>query len=209
MKNNVLFSEGLPALLVVILLSVILYFIYPWLSLFGIGLIMFVIYFFRDPIREAPVEEQIILAPADGIVTEIFETEEKLYMGQRVIGISIFMSPLDVHINRSPIMGQVEWIEHKKGKFRPAKNPDHFIENEKNYIGIKNDQIQVLVVQIAGIMARRIVNWTYLGQLLEQGEKIGMIKFSSGSQIYLPLGTELLVKKGDRVLSGKTVIGRY
>lgn len=209
MKNKVLFSEGLPALIVVIILSVILYFVYPWLSLFGIGLIMFVIYFFRDPIREAPVEEQIILAPADGIVTEIFETEEKIYMGQRVIGISIFMSPLDVHINRSPIMGQVELIKYKKGKFRPAKNPDHFIENEKNYIGIKNDQIQVLVVQIAGIMARRIVNWTSMGQLLQQSEKIGMIKFSSGSQIYLPLGTELFVKKGDRVFSGKTIIGRY
>lgn len=209
MKNSILFKEGLPSLIFMFFITVVLYVINPLISLFGIGLIFFVIYFFRDPNRKIPEGQSVILSPADGMITEIREVEENAYFKQKVISISIFMSPLDVHINRSPISGKVNYIQYHQGKFKFAKNPDHFMQNERNYIGIRNDQIQVLVIQVAGIMARRIVNWTTKGQMLHKGEKIGMIKFSSGTQIFLPKECELLIKEGDRVVSGKTIIGRH
>lgn len=210
MRNKALVREGIPTLVVLTIITIILFIIYPWLILFGIGLILFVIYFFRDPIRKAPMDEDnIIVSPADGIITSIKEVEENKFIKQRAICISIFMSPMDVHINRSPINGYVDYIEYKKGKFMFASNPESHNVNEKNYIGIKNDKINVLVVQIAGIMARRIVNWTILNQKKQIGDKIGMIKFSSGTQIFLPKDTEILVRTGDRVVSGETLIGRY
>ncbi len=208
-KNRALFKEGIPTLIIVFFFTILLYVIHPMLSFLVIGLILFVIYFFRDPNRNIPTEASIIISPADGLITDISEVEENSYFKHKTISISIFMSPLDVHINRSPIAGEVDFISYQKGKFKPAKNLENHQQNEKNFIGIKNNNIQVLVVQIAGIMARRIVNWSSLGQSLEKGEKIGMIKFSSGTKIYLPIDTEVLVKKGDRVLSGKTIIGRY
>lgn len=209
MQDHALIKEGLPTLIIVVIVTIILYIIYPWLSLIGIGLISFIIYFFRDPKREISAEESVILAPADGLITDINEVEETRFLNQKVTCVSIFMSPMDVHINRSPISGTVEYIKYKKGKYIPATKPESHIVNEKNYIGISNGKISVLVVQIAGIMARRIVNWSKMHQVLNKGDKIGMIKFSSGTQIYLPVGTEILIKKGDKVMSGKTIIGRY
>ncbi|MFX0561356.1 phosphatidylserine decarboxylase family protein [Tepidibacillus infernus] len=210
MKHHALIKEGLPTLGILLILTGVLYEIQPWLSLIGIGLILFVLYFFRDPKRESPINDELaIMAPADGVITDIREIEETSFMKQRAICISIFMSPLDVHINRSPISGEVKFIEYKKGKFIPATRPESHVVNEKNFIGIENEKMKVLVVQIAGIMARRIVNWSKLGQKIKKGDKIGMIKFSSGTQLYLPVKTEIVVEKGDKVYSGKTMIGRY
>ncbi|OEF96389.1 phosphatidylserine decarboxylase [Vulcanibacillus modesticaldus] len=209
MKQHALLREGLPTLVVVISLTILLFLLNPWLSFFGIGLMMFVIYFFRDPKREIPADESVILAPADGLITNIDEVDENLFMQQKAIRISIFMSPMDVHINRSPISGKVSFIKYQKGKFMSATNPKSHDVNEKNYIGIKNDNFKILVVQIAGIMARRIVNWSSIDQVVKKGDKIGMIKFSSGTQVFLPVDTEISVKKGDKVISGITVIGRY
>ncbi len=209
MKNHTLFKEGLTSLGVTIGITIILYLLYPWLALFGIGIIIFVLYFFRDPERMIINEDAAILAPADGLITDITEVDETIYLKERAIRISIFMSPMDVHINRSPIDGKVDYIEYRKGKFIPATNPKSHQINEKNFIGIYNDDMKVLVVQIAGIMARRIVDWTKKDQLVTKGEKIGMIKFSSGTQVFLPLNSEILVKKGEKVFSGKTIIGRY
>lgn len=209
MKNHALLKEGLTTLGILVLITIILFIFRPILSLIGIFLIIFAIYFFRDPKREITYEESVILAPADGIITNINEIEENKFIKQRATCISIFMSPMDVHINRSPISGTVEYIEYKKGKFIPATRAESHEVNEKNYIGIKNEEMKVLVVQIAGIMARRIVNWSNKNQFLQKGEKIGMIKFSSGTQIYIPKNIEVTVKKGDKVASGITVIGRY
>jgi len=209
LKKSALILEGLPTLGISLLLTIILFIINPWLSIFGFGIILFILYFFRDPERTIASEEGDILSPADGLVTNIFTVEENNYLKQKAICVSIFMSPLDVHINRSPIKGQVEYIKYQKGRFIPATKPESHEVNEKNFIGIKNEDIKVLVVQIAGIMARRIVNWARIEQTLDKGDKIGMIKFSSGTQIYLPVDTAITIKKGDKLLSGITVIGRY
>lgn len=209
MKEKALYREGKETLVVLVIFALILFIIYPLLSLIGIGLIIFVLYFFRDPYREIPKEKAIILSPADGIITNIYEIDEDKYIKEKTICISIFMSPFDVHINRSPIDGLIEYIEYKKGRFIMANKPESHAVNEKNYIGINNGKIKILVVQIAGIMARRIVNWSSLNQTVNQGDKIGMIKFSSGIDIFMPNNIEIFVKKGDKVISGETIIGRY
>lgn len=209
MNKHILLKEGIPTLVVILALTALLYLVYPYLAIIGIGALLFVLYFFRDPQREVEVEDSYILAPADGLITDISEVDEDIYIKDRAIRVSIFMSPLDVHINRGPIKGTIEYLKHQKGKFIPATRQESHIVNEKNYIGIKNNHMKILVVQIAGIMARRIVHWLAIGQSIGKGDKIGMIKFSSGTQIYLPKETEILVKKGDKIKSGITKIGRY
>ena len=209
MNRHVLLKEGIPTLLVVVVLSAILFFIYPLLIILGLGLLAFVLYFFRDPVREISEQEEIILSPADGLITDITEVDEGLFIKDKVTLISIFMSPLDVHVNRSPIAGKVSFLEYKKGKFIPATRQESHIVNEKNYIGIENEKTKILIVQVAGIMARRIVHWLNVGQKVGKGDKIGMIKFSSGTQVYLPKNIEVTVKKGDKLKAGTTIIGRY
>ncbi|TCS81577.1 phosphatidylserine decarboxylase family protein [Tepidibacillus fermentans] len=209
MKDHVLIREGLPTLGVLLIFTVILYLLYPALAVIGIGLILFVLFFFRDPKRNVIIDDKLVLAPADGLITNIEEVEENQYLKDKAIRVSIFMSPFDVHVNRSPISGTVDYLAYRKGKFISATKPESHDVNEKNLIGITNGRKKVLVVQIAGIMARRIVNWTKIQQKLEQGEKIGMIKFSSGTQLFLPRSTEIMVKKGDKIQAGKTIIGRF
>lgn len=209
MKDHILIKEGIPTLIIATIFTLILYIISPLFSIIGIGIIIFILYFFRDPKRIINKQDFVVISPADGVITNIEEVYEEKYFKDRVIRISIFMSPLDVHINRSPILGEVNYIEYVKGKFTPATKFESHLVNEKNYIGIENSNIKVLVVQIAGAMARRIVNWTEMDQELQMGDKIGMIKFSSGTQIFLPLGTDILVNEGEKVVSGLTLIGRY
>ena len=196
MKSKALYQEGKITLIIAIIFALILFLIHPTLSIIGVGLIIFVIYFFRDPNRKITEGKSVILSPADGVITNIFETNENKFINGDCICISIFMSPLDVHINRSPIDGQVEYVEYKKGKFIMATKLESHEVNEKNYIGINNGTIKVLVVQIAGILARRIVNWSEINQIVKKGDKLGMIKFSSGTQIIVPKEVELNVKKG-------------
>ncbi|MFV9511690.1 phosphatidylserine decarboxylase family protein [Tepidibacillus sp. LV47] len=209
MKDHVLIREGLPTLGVLLIFTVILYLLYPALAVIGIGLILYVLFFFRDPKRTITIDDKLVLAPADGLVTNIEKVFEPQYLQEEAIRVSIFMSPFDVHVNRSPISGTVNYLEYRKGEFISATKSESHEVNEKNFIGITNGKRKVLVVQIAGIMARRIVNWTKMDQNLTQGEKIGMIKFSSGTQIYLPCSTEILVKKGEKIQAGKTIIGRF
>lgn len=208
MRDRALFREGIPTLIFALLFTLFLYWFNPWFSLIGVALILFVLYFFRDPERIPATGEGVILSAADGVITGITEMEEPLFIRGKATRIDIFLSPLDVHVNRSPIPGRVVFRKYQKGRFLPATNPKCHEFNEKNYIGIEG-AIKVLVVQVAGIMARRIVDWTKEGTVLEGGEKIGMIKFSSGTQIFLPENVEIAVKKGDRVKAGITVIGRY
>jgi len=208
-KDHVLIKEGLPTVFVLIVFTLILYWIYPWLAIIGIGLILFVLYFFRDPNRPIDLDDSLVLSPADGLVIGVEEVAENQYLNEKAIRVSIFMSPLDVHVNRSPIRGAIDYLEYRKGKLISATKPESHNVNEKNFIGITDGERKVLVVQIAGIMARRIVSWTEKEQKVEQGEKIGMIKFSSGTQLFLPLATEILVQKGDKLQAGKTIIGRF
>jgi len=208
-KDHILIKEGIPILIIATILTIILYIINPLLSIIGIGIIIFIFYFFRDPKRIIDKQDFIVVSPADGLITNIEEVYEEKFFKAKAIRVSIFMSPLDVHINRGPISGEIKYIEYKKGKFTPATKFESHLVNEKNYIGIENSNIKVLVVQIAGAMARRIVNWVETNQEIQMGDKIGMIKFSSGTQIFLPLGTEIFVNEGEKVVSGITIIGRY
>lgn len=161
----------------------------------------FMAYFFRDPQRNIPTETDIILSAADGKVTRV-ETREN---GQFV---SVFLSPMDVHINRSPIAGKVTKVELISGKKAPATGNQASEINERNAITIEGEKMTVICTQIVGILARRIVCWSKVGDNLEIGEKYGLIKFGSRTDLLMPLNTEILVKVGDRVVGGETIIGR-
>jgi phosphatidylserine decarboxylase len=161
----------------------------------------FMALFFRDPQRTIPVETDIIISAADGKVTRV-ETREN---GNFV---SVFLSPMDVHINRAPISGKVIKVEMFRGKKKPATGNQASETNERNAITIEGEKMTVICTQIVGILARRIVCWSKVGDNLEIGEKYGLIKFGSRTDLLMPENTEIFVKVGDRVVGGETIIGR-
>jgi phosphatidylserine decarboxylase len=165
-------------------------------------------WFFRNPNRVTPEDEKAIISPADGRVIKIEEVEEKEMLNEKVRKVSIFMSILNVHVNRAPCSGTIEKISYSKGKFFPA-NLDKASElNERNSILIKMaDGGQIRTTQIAGIVARRIVCWTKKGMQIQKGERFGLIKFGSRLEVFMPLNTTISVKTGDRVRAGETRIG--
>jgi phosphatidylserine decarboxylase len=170
-----------------------------------------VLYFFRDPERRIPEGEENILAPADGRVKDIDEIEENDFLGGSATRIGIALSILNVHVNRAPCSGEVEFLKYTPGKFHNAFGKKASLENENNLIGIGNRLVDggIAVRQIAGAVARRIVCDCELEDKVERGQRIGMIKFGSRTEIYIPSGAdfELLVKPGQRVKAGLTVIG--
>jgi len=184
----------------------------PWLVCVPLSLLVFVLAFFRDPARVPPGGEGTVVAPADGKVTDIVEVDEQAYIGKKCVKIGIFMSLFNVHINRSSLAGRVEFIEYTKGKFLNALNPRSAFENENNAVGIACDErgtLKILVRQVAGVIARTIVCSAKKGDLLARGERIGMIKFGSRVEVYVPLdaGFEVSVAIGDSVRGGETVLG--
>ena len=162
---------------------------------------LFMAFFFRDPKRVPPSEPNVVVSPADGKVTRI-----ELQPQGSVI--SIFLSPFDVHINRSPIPGKIVDVLYSPGKFLIATSEQASLVNEQNVLTIQGDRITVVCKQIAGILARRIVCWKRKGDNLSLGERFGMIKFSSRTDVLLPGNVTVTVKRGDRVRGGTTVIGR-
>ncbi|MEQ1763599.1 MAG: phosphatidylserine decarboxylase [Pyrinomonadaceae bacterium] len=193
-------KEGLPFVIVPGLIAMLLaYFQVWWLAGAFAALAVFMAYFFRDPYRESPEGEGLILAACDGTVTRIDDDEN----GKLV---SVFMSPLDVHINRSPISGKVTKAEYIKGKKNPATSNQASLTNERNKITIEGDGITVSSTQIAGIVARRIVCWAKQGDELRQGEKYGLIKFSSRTDVAMPSNVQIQVKIGDHVKGGESVL---
>ncbi|SRR6266851_3946219 len=161
--------------------------------------------FFRDPRREVPAVGNGVLSPADGTVTTVDEAVDP-FVGAAV-RVSIFLSPLDVHVNRAPISGLVVDTAYVRGQFVAAYNPEAAEVNERCTIRIQGDQARVTVVQIAGVVARRIVCRVSAGQKLEAGERIGLIRFGSRTDCYMPRGTAVHVAPGDRVIGGVTVLG--
>jgi phosphatidylserine decarboxylase len=161
----------------------------------------FMAFFFRDPQRTIPGEADIIVSAADGKVTRV-ETREN---GKFV---SVFLSPMDVHINRAPISGKVVKVEMFRGKKKPATGNQASEINERNAITIEGEKMTVVCTQIVGILARRIVCWSKVGDNLEIGEKYGLIKFGSRTDLLMPENTEIFVKVGDRVVGGETIIGK-
>ena len=172
---------------------------------FGLGF-LFVTWFFRAPERRIPNEPNVIVSPADGKVTEIM-TEKEPINGELCKRITIFLSVFNVHVNRVPIGGTIEDIRYNPGKFLAAFNPKASMDNEQNIILINNGKVNVLVKQIAGLIARRIVCWPKKGDYYESGQRYGLIRFGSRVDILLPENTKLSVACGDRVRGGKSVIG--
>ena len=184
----------------------------PWtVSLAGILLALFALLlaFFRDPRRVSPSSEGVFLAPADGQIVEVGHVLEPRYLGQEGLKISIFMSLLDVHVNRSPSRGELELVQHVPGQHRPAFQDEASEMNEHNLLGLKTPYGRVLVKQVAGIMARRIVCWVKSGQNLQAGDRIGVIKFGSRVDLFLPLGSEATVQVGDCTRAGITVVALW
>ena len=166
----------------------------------------FMCYFFRDPERKMPAEENIIVSPADGRVTRVRAVSPEDPASPTLV--SIFLSPLDVHINRAPVSGTVTDVTYTKGKFLIATDQNASLVNEQNALTISNERVTIVCKQIAGVLARRIICWKRPGDQLALGERFGLIKFSSRTDLILPAGVEVLVEEGMRVRGGTTVIGR-
>jgi phosphatidylserine decarboxylase len=186
---------------------------YPWVSwvifLVTIVLWLFIISFFRVPRRTLVLGENYVVAPADGKVVVIEEAYDEEYFKEKRLQISIFMSPANVHQNRNPMTGEVVYNQYHKGKYLVAWHPKSSTENERHSVVIKNQYGEVLVKQIAGAVARRIVNYLKEGQKVEQGAEMGFIKFGSRVDILLPLGTKVEVKLNQVVQGGITVIASF
>ena len=180
----------------------------PAASLPGLALILYTFYFFRDPDRQAPADPLAVVAPADGVVVEIVEKRETEVINGMMLRVAIFLSVVDVHTNRSPMDGEVTYRRHYPGKFLDARNPEASVVNESFTWAFRSGGTTLVVRQITGAIARRIVAWSEMGDRVEKGERFGMIRFGSRTEIYLPLDSEITVKRGDRVKGGETVVAR-
>jgi phosphatidylserine decarboxylase len=169
-------------------------------------LLLFIISFFRSPKREFTVAHHQVICPADGKVVVIEEITEPEYFKDKRLQVSTFMSPANVHINRIPMSGTVEYSKYHKGKYLVAWNPKSSTENERHSVVIKSDKAEILVKQIAGALAKRIVNYLTVGQQVHQGNEMGFIKFGSRVDVILPVGTQLNVSLNQMVKGGVTVL---
>ncbi len=196
-------KDGIPFVLIPAIIAAIfgVFQIWPVAAAFAL-LAVFMLYFFRDPQREVPAGDGIIVSAADGRVTRIDTTDDTKL-------VSVFLSPLDVHINRSPIAGKITKITYVAGKKMPATSDNASLVNERNSLVIEGENITVTCTQIAGILARRIVCWPKAGDNLERGQKFGLIKFGSRTDILMPANVEIAVSVGDRVIGGETIIAKW
>jgi phosphatidylserine decarboxylase len=199
--------EGLFYILIPILLAIIpLAFGYWPVALVLLALAAFMAFFFRDPNRAAPPEAGVVVSPADGRVTRVRPLVPEDPDSPNVV--SIFLSPFDVHINRSPIAGTITDVTYTRGKFLMATKEESSLINEQNALTIRGEELTVVCKQIAGVLARRIVCWKRAGDTVALGERIGLIKFSSRTDLVLPPNVRLEVTEGARVRGGATIIGR-
>ena len=166
----------------------------------------FMAFFFRDPERDCPVDNRIVVSPADGRVVSASRVDTRA--SDSPIQISIFLSPLDVHINRSPIAGEIVDVVYKPGAFHVASREIASVENEQNVVTVRGEKFTIVFRQIAGVLARRIVLKKEKGDRVALGERIGLMKFSSRMDVILPREIDVLVRKGDRVIGGVSVLGR-
>jgi len=168
----------------------------------------FCLWFFRDPERVAPEDDRVVVSPADGRVVAIVPEREDRFLNALATRVSIFMSPLDVHVNRSPVTGTVRQVQHTEGKFRAAFSDKSSLDNERNAVVLESGGKRFVLVQIAGALARRIVCHVGPGDRLERGQRFGMIMFGSRVDVFLPPGVQPTVSKGERVRAGTSVLGR-
>ena len=229
-----LVSWGRPQLLLVVVLTLVLVVALVALTnlvspFFALGFVVvlpfgaFFVLFFRNPTRRVPQDAGIVVSPADGTVWDVEEVEEGQFVGARCLRIGIFLSVFNVHVNRAPVRGRVGYLQHRDGSFRDARSAAASEINESNSIGIVTEGdgspdgnggpagVKLLVKQISGAIARRIICPAEEGDLWERGGLIGMIKYGSRTELYLPIasGVEVTVQVGDKVCGGDTVVARW
>ncbi len=201
-------AEGWPFIIPLALVTALL-FALGWKNTGVVALVLalFVLFFFRDPERAVPEEKGVVVSPADGKVIVIKDVFEPDYLKQDVKQISIFLSVFNVHVNRSPIAGTVEAVKYNPGKFHVASADKASLDNEQTAMVIANGKDRILVKQIAGLIARRIVCYAKPGDRIGAGERYGLIRFGSRVDLFLPKTAELKVRVGDRVKGCRDVIG--
>ncbi len=210
-------KEGYPiiggTLIIVLALAAGAYFsgslvleILTWVFL---ALTLFHFYFFRDPVRPVPEGDKLIISPADGHVVKIEEVDEPLYFKEKVRKVSIFLSVFDVHVNRMPVAGEVDYVDYRPGKFLAAFADDASDHNEQSVIGVRSAHGRVLFKQIAGLIARRIIYYTNVGDKVRPGERMGLIRYGSRIDMFFPLDVTVKVKLKQRVRCGASVIGEF
>jgi len=197
--------------IVVVLTLLALFFIEPRFLRYSVaavllGFLLFTLYFFRDPERITPSGEALIIAPADGKIVQIIDVREDEYLKADAVQISIFMSPLNVHVNRFPISGTVGYLKYYPGEFLVAFDDKSSLRNERTHIGVENARMRVLFKQIAGFVARRIVVDTKQGDPAVAGQRFGMIKFGSRVDVILPRSVSVLVRPGQVTVAGETIL---
>ncbi len=218
MKARYIHKEGrkfiLNLFLVLAIINYLVWYVFRWdtasslvVSILSFCLFAFVTWFFRNPSRDILTDENLVVAPADGKIVVMEEVEVDEYFADKRLQVSIFMSPTNVHVNRVPIQGEVKYSKYHPGRYLVAWHPKSSEENERTSIVIDNGNIDIMIRQVAGKVARRIVNNLEEGDIVEQGLDFGFIKFGSRMDIFLPIGTELKVKLGDKVKGGETIIG--
>ncbi len=194
---------------IIISLTILLFFPYFHLSFILLSILLLIVYFFRVPNRKIKTSKNVVFAPCDGKIVQIREVEETEFFKQKKILVSIFMSPLNVHSNHYPIDGNVVYTKYHPGKFLVAWNPKSSTKNERSSVVIENTKISVLVRQIAGALARRIVTYSKRNEQVTSGEELGFIKFGSRVDLYLPLSTEINVKLNEKVKAKISIIAKY
>lgn len=201
--------DGYSYILTALLLAVLFAFtIHPYAAVVPLVFAVYFAYFFRNPERTSDQDDSLLVSPADGTVMEIIPLDHDDFVTGPCNKIVIFMSVFDVHVNRSPMTGKVMVQQYICGRFKPAYKDSVGFINERHMIGIANDKVRISVIQVAGILARRIVSWVTLDDELEKGERYGMIKFGSCLEIVVPQNVEVMVEPGQKTRAGETVIGR-
>jgi phosphatidylserine decarboxylase len=201
-------SEARWIVAILALLALGSWLISGWLTAPFVALIVGTILFFRDPQRDVPADPNAIVAAADGTVTEISEVEESPFLKTGTRRIGIFLSIFDVHTNRAPLDGRVIYRQHREGLCLDARRLDCSEKNEAMTWAFQNPRAKIVVRQLTGAIARRIVAWAEVGDELKKGDRFGMIRFGSRTEVYLPLAATVLVKVGDHVSAGSTIIAR-
>ena len=201
-------KEGIPYISLAAFFTLV-FAIVHWISITLVFLLItfLVVNFFRDPERIVPDEPGLVVSPADGKVIRVEEAEETFFLKRRAIKISIFMTIFNVHVNRMPYSGKVKTVKHWPGRFVSANKNRASVENERNAVLLDIDgERQLLVVQVAGLIARRIVCWAKPGDFVARGERYGMIRFGSRLDVFVPLNSNIKVKRGDKVRAGESVL---
>src|SRR4030042_6217250 len=201
--------DGYPFIIIFAVITVLIYFFgKPWIAILPLIITLFMVLFFRDPERKIPEGEGIFVSPADGEVILIKDVYEKDYLKAESKEISIFMSLLNVHVNRSSCDGKVSLVKHSSGKFLVAHKDAASMENENTVMVLEGKDGKIVVRQVAGFLARRIVCRAEVGDKLRRGERYGMIKFGSRLDVYLPKDVKIKVKAGDKIKAGESILGQ-